>query len=67
MDNAQPAKGVLAVRRIKQRQVARTCDFSEGYVGRVLNGREKPSRRFRRSLADLLELPERELFADDAA
>lgn len=60
-----PAKAVLAMRRITNRRVARTLGKSEHYVGRCLNGRDKPSAEFRRALAALLDLPESELFRED--
>jgi transcriptional regulator with XRE-family HTH domain len=59
---AHPAVGILAIRRITRRQVARELGFSEHYVGRALNGVERPSPRFRAALARLLALPETELF-----
>lgn len=60
----QPAKGVLALRRISNRDVARELDLSEIWVGRVLNGHAPPPESFRKGLADLLWLPEEQLFRD---
>lgn len=58
----QPAKAVLALRRISNRSVARQLGCSEAWVGRVVNGLAPPSARFRRELAALLTLPEELLF-----
>ena len=63
----QPAKGVLARRRITNRAVASALGISETYVCRVLNGLAPASSRFRRGVAELLELPESVLFHDDQA
>ncbi len=60
-----PAKAVLVMQRITQRRVAIALGMSELTVGRVLNGYEKPSPRFRAGLAKFLERPERELFRDE--
>lgn len=64
MSTPQPVKGVLALRRITNRQVAASFDppITEHYVGRVLNGQENPSPRFRLALACLLGMPEEALF-----
>lgn len=62
-----PAKGILAMRRITNRAVADGYGASELWVGRVLNGREPPSRRFRAWLADYLDADESELFDSDVA
>lgn len=69
---AQPAKGVLARRRITNRAVAAAYGCSWHYVGKVLNGYEAPSRAFRGFLAgylgvpaDQLFCPEEELLVDD--
>ena len=62
----QPAKGVLALRRISNRAVARHLQCSETWVGRVLLGQQPPPATFRRALAEMLGLPENELFRDRA-
>jgi transcriptional regulator with XRE-family HTH domain len=59
-----PAKGVLAIRRISNRRVARLYGAHEVYIGRVLNGYERPSPRFRAFLSELLDVSESELFQD---
>ena len=61
----QPAKAVLALRRISNRSIARRLGYSEAWVGRVVNGLAPPSERFRRALAALLGLPEALLFRSD--
>jgi transcriptional regulator with XRE-family HTH domain len=42
----QPAKAVLALRGITNAQIARDLGYTEHWVGRVLNGREKVSDEF---------------------
>lgn len=61
----QPAKAILAVRRITNRRVAAVYACSPHYVGRVLNGLQEPSPRFRAFLAAFLDLPEDALFRSD--
>jgi transcriptional regulator with XRE-family HTH domain len=61
----QPAKGALAMARIRNTEVARHLDCSAAWVGRVLNGRERPPRKFREGVAELLGRPEHELFRHD--
>ena len=39
----QPAKALLALRDIRQADLARAIGKSEHYVSRILNGRERPS------------------------
>ena len=58
----QPAKAELVLRRLSNRALAQRLGVSEGWVGRVLNGRVPAPERFRRELAVLLELPEERLF-----
>lgn len=65
MPRPHPAKGELAVRRISNRQVAAALELSEQHTGRVLNGFERVSPRFRRKLSKSLGLPANELFHDD--
>lgn len=60
----QPAKAVLAMRRQSIRAVARHVGMSEHYVSRVLNGWQAPSPTFRAAVADMLDVPEHELFRD---
>ena len=61
----QPAAVVLRLRRISNKQVAEATGFCGAWVGRVLNGYSKPSRKFRMGVARFLELPESELFRTD--
>lgn len=61
----QPAKAVLALRRITNRRVAAAYGSSDHYVGRVLNGLQQPSPRFRAFLAAFLDAEEDELFRRD--
>jgi transcriptional regulator with XRE-family HTH domain len=58
----QPAKAELVLRRLTNRDIAQRLGVSEVWVGRVLNGRVPPPERFRRDLAELLNLPEERLF-----
>lgn len=59
-----PAKGVLAIRRITIRRVASVLGMSEQVVGRMLNGVERPTRRFRSGIAAMLDIGEDLLFSD---
>lgn len=61
----QPAKAVLAFRDISLVRVAADLGVSKHWVGRVLNGRERPSADFRTRLAEYLELDADDLFVDD--
>lgn len=61
----QPAKGILALRRITNVELAAATSRSHHYVGRVLNGWQAPSPEFRAAVADLVGLPESALFRDD--
>ncbi len=61
----QPAKANMAARRTTIRSVAITLGMSELVCGRWLNGYGTPSPRFRAGLAEILGLPERDLFRDD--
>lgn len=65
MPTPQPAKGILALRRLTNRRVAIATNRSEQYVGRVLNGWQAPSQEFRAAVAELVGLPESTLFRDD--
>lgn len=60
-----PAVGVLAVRGISKRRIAEEYGGSECYLGRVLNGREPASDRFKQWLSDRLGMPVDDLFLDD--
>jgi transcriptional regulator with XRE-family HTH domain len=62
-----PAVGILAMRRITRREVARHLGVSENWVGLQLLGHEKASRPFRQGLSELLGIPEVELFDEDRA
>ena len=61
----QPAKGILALLRITNRQVADHLNVSPEWVGRVLNGYVKPPKRFKAAVADLTDTPEADLFRSD--
>jgi transcriptional regulator with XRE-family HTH domain len=65
MPEPHPAKGVLATRRITNKRVAGLYGCSPLYVGRVLNGYEKPPKRFRAFLSELLGMPEDDLFHEE--
>lgn len=58
----QPAKAVLALRRISQKCVAAQLGVSPIHLGRVLNGWSRPSARLAKELAELLGKPVEELF-----
>jgi transcriptional regulator with XRE-family HTH domain len=58
----QPAKGHLALARITNADLARRLGCSPTWVGRVLNGYNRPPAKFRRVVAELLSKPESELF-----
>jgi transcriptional regulator with XRE-family HTH domain len=60
-----PAKAIIALRRLTNRQIAADLGVSPAYVGRVLNGQQLASRRFREALADYLDRPRHELFDDE--
>jgi transcriptional regulator with XRE-family HTH domain len=60
-----PARHVLVDRGLTIREVAAGTDYCPHWVSRVLRGLDRPSRRFRRALADYLDLPEQALFRDD--
>lgn len=59
---AHPAKGVLAVRRISQREAATAIGCTPAYLCSVLNGSVRPSAGFRQRLAAYLGEPEERLF-----
>lgn len=59
---AQPAKGVLAMRRISQREAARAIGCTATYLCSVLNGAVAPSEQFRQRLALYLNEPAEQLF-----
>ena len=58
----QPAKAIVALQRRTNRSIAAELAYCEHTVGRVLNGIEPPSARFRTGLSALLGLPEEVLF-----
>jgi transcriptional regulator with XRE-family HTH domain len=60
------AKAVCAGRRITNRELAAAYGSSASWMGRVLNGRDRPSPRFREWLSEYLGLPAEELFAPAA-
>jgi transcriptional regulator with XRE-family HTH domain len=65
MSRVQPARLVLIQRGLTIRDAAAGTDYSPHWVSRVLRGLDRPSRRFRRALAEWLDLPEQALFHDD--
>ncbi len=65
MVHPQPALAVARMRRITNRQIARALGRTPHWVGRVLNGLDAPSPKFRKALAEYLDLPEAALFRDD--
>ena len=64
LPRVQPAKAILAQRRISNRAIAEAVGCSALWVGKVLNGYSPPPEKFRRALSDILELPQGELFYD---
>ena len=61
---AHPVKGVLATRRILIVEAARLYGCHHQWLGRVLNGYDKPPPRLKKFFSELLDLPEDELFHD---
>ncbi len=61
----QPIKALLALRDISQAQLARHLDCSIAWVGRLVNGRERPSPELARAISLYLDVPVEDLFADD--
>ncbi len=61
----QPAKAVLALQDKRQSDLARAIGKSEHYVGRVLNGRERPSAEVAEAISGYLDVPVDDLFVDD--
>lgn len=62
----QPAKGILAMQRTSNARVARLYGCSPHYVGRVLNGYEKPPARFELFLSELTGQSTSTLFREEA-
>ncbi len=62
----QPAKGVLALRRISNAAIARRLGISQQWTSRVLNGHAAAPEAFRAALAELLDTPEEELFREQS-
>lgn len=58
----QPAKAVLALRRISNRALAERVGVTDLWIGRVLNGRYRPSRELAERIAVVLDEPVEELF-----
>ena len=59
---AHPAKAVMAQRRISVKALADAVPVTTGYLGRGLNGYIPLSPRVRQRIAEVLGLPEDELF-----
>ena len=59
---AHPAKGVLAVRRMSQRDTAAAIGCHPVYLCAVLNGERRASAAFQARLAQYLGVPASELF-----
>lgn len=60
-----PAKAVIVGQGRTIKSVAAEVSVNPHTLGRVLNRHEQPWPRLRRRLAELLELPESELFLSD--
>ena len=60
-----PAKAILVGRRITVRAFAKSLNMNHVWVGGVLNRRYPASVRFREQTAELLGMPEAELFHQD--
>ena len=61
----QPVKALLALRDIRQADLARAVGKSEHFIGRILNGREVPSADLAQAIAEYLDVPAEDLFTDD--
>ena len=61
----QPPKGILALRRITNRQLARELGCTPEWVGRVLNGYVRPPDRFKAAVVELTGASEAELFREE--
>jgi hypothetical protein len=55
----------MRMRRIRIGEAARATGYTKTWVGLVLNGHRHGSAKFRRALADFLDLPEAAVFRDD--
>lgn len=66
-ENAHPAKGVLATRRITQRSLAAQTDYTEEHLSSVLNKHYPACPGLRARVATALGLPESVLFDAEAA
>lgn len=62
MNKAHPVKGVLAVRRISQREAAAAIGCGPAYLCSVINGTVTASADLRQRLATYLDASESELF-----
>lgn len=63
-DLAQPAKGLLALRRLTVRQAAADTNYCTHYVGQILNRKIPPTAEFARRFSEYLDVPAEELFDD---
>lgn len=61
----QPAKGLLALARITQSDLARRHGVTPQHVNRVVNGWQAPSPRLAKAIADDLGVSVEEAFRDD--
>lgn len=62
MPNPQPAKALLALRRISIVALAEHVGVTPWYLGRILNGYERPSARVTDAVSDALGEPVEALF-----
>ena len=62
---AEPARWLLFQRRITVTDLARRLGMDRSYVSAILNGRSSGTPAFRRAVAELLDVPEDELFGPD--
>ena len=62
----QPIKAVLALSDTTIADLARETECSRQWVGRVVNGRERPSVELAQRCSDVLGVPVGQLFVTDA-
>lgn len=59
-----PIALILRSRRMTNRELSRLAGYSETWISLVVNGRERPSPRLSARLAEVLGVPEADLFGD---